>query len=198
MQGCAHELERPFWTFRYTQRGAPPSLQRPPYSIETHMADALAILDYFRLYPGVRLERVWLVGHAWGAHLALHLLVAHPDRFLGAVCVGALGAYPAPEGQGEERAPFLVFGDPEARRATNASIAEHFRRGTLVDGLPSVAVPVLFVHGERDPLPLSSVERTAALIPNAAVVPLDDCGRFPWLERPRRLRDAVESWLASR
>jgi pimeloyl-ACP methyl ester carboxylesterase len=243
-RGAAVELERVFETFRYTQRGAPPSLGVPPFSIESHMADALAVPDYFRLFTD--LDRFWLVGHSWGAHLALHLLVAHPERFLGAVCISALPAFrvfdemdaslrrglnerdvarvdeiearrragEATSQELDERMrllwpqyfanrlevppPFLRLGDPDASRATTASIQEHYDRGTLVDGLSSVGVPVLFVHGDRDPLPLGSISLTAALIPNASVVTIPDCGHFPWLERRRALRAAVEAWLISR
>jgi pimeloyl-ACP methyl ester carboxylesterase len=34
-----------------------------------------------------------VVGHSWGGHLALHLLLAHPDRLLGVVAVDPLGAF---------------------------------------------------------------------------------------------------------
>lgn len=33
------------------------------------------------------------IGHSWGGHLALHLLVSHPERLLGVVCVDPLGAH---------------------------------------------------------------------------------------------------------
>lgn len=39
------------------------------------------------------LERAWVLGHSWGGHLALHLLVAHPGRLLGVVAVDPLGAF---------------------------------------------------------------------------------------------------------
>jgi len=84
---CALELQGLFATIRYTQRGVPPSTVGPPYSIESHMDDALAVLDA----RGV--ERAWAIGHSWGGHLALHLLVAHPERLLGVVCVDPLGAF---------------------------------------------------------------------------------------------------------
>jgi proline iminopeptidase len=84
--GCAAELDRIFTILRYTQRGAPPSTVGPPYSVETHMADALAVLDAFGL------EQAWAIGHSWGGHLALHLAVAHPDRLYGVVCIDTLGA----------------------------------------------------------------------------------------------------------
>jgi pimeloyl-ACP methyl ester carboxylesterase len=72
---------------RYTQRGVAPSAEVPPYTIETHVADAVRVLDTLGI------DAAWLVGHSWGGHLALHVLVAHPDRVRGLVCVDPLGAY---------------------------------------------------------------------------------------------------------
>jgi pimeloyl-ACP methyl ester carboxylesterase len=89
MGGCAAALDGVFSTIRYTQRGTPPSEAGPPFSIESHMDDALAVLDAFGL------ERAWAVGHSWGGHLALHLLVAHPDRLEGVLCIDPLGADPS-------------------------------------------------------------------------------------------------------
>jgi pimeloyl-ACP methyl ester carboxylesterase len=84
----------------------------------------------------------------------------------------------------------------DASRDTNASIAEHFGRGTLVGGLPGVRLPALFVHGALDPIPLWSVERTAALVPGARVETISDCGHFPWWERPGEIRRLVGAFLA--
>jgi pimeloyl-ACP methyl ester carboxylesterase len=77
-----------FRTVRYQQRGLPPSTLAPPYTIETHVADAIAVLD------ALQIERAWVIGHSWGGHLAMHLAVAHPDRLLGVVAVDPLGAVP--------------------------------------------------------------------------------------------------------
>jgi proline iminopeptidase len=85
-QGAADELSGLFTTIRYTQRGTLPSTVGGPYTVETHMADALAILDLFDQ------ERAWAIGHSWGGHLALHLAVAHPERLYGVVCIDTLGA----------------------------------------------------------------------------------------------------------
>lgn len=59
---------------RYQQRGLPPSTLDGPFDVETHVADALGVLDE----RGV--DRAWLVGHSWGGHLAFHIAVAHPER----------------------------------------------------------------------------------------------------------------------
>jgi len=75
-------------------------------------------------------------------------------------------------------------------------VKEHFERGTLVDGLPSVRLPALFVHGDADPLPVRCSTETAALIPDATVELVPACGHFPWLERPGAVADAVGRLLA--
>jgi pimeloyl-ACP methyl ester carboxylesterase len=75
-------------TIRYQQRGLPPSTVEGPFDIETHVADAISVLD------SREVGRAWLVGHSWGGHLAFHLAVAHPDRVLGVVAIDPLGAVP--------------------------------------------------------------------------------------------------------
>jgi proline iminopeptidase len=84
---CAELLADVFELVRYTQRGVPPSVERPPYTIETHVADAVVVLETLGI------DRAWIVGHSWGGHLALHLLAAHPERVVGLVCIDPLGAY---------------------------------------------------------------------------------------------------------
>lgn len=84
--GLAAELADSFTLYRYQQRGVPPSATEGPNAVEDHVADAIAVMD------AVEIERVWLVGHSWGGHLAMHIAVAHPERVLGIVAVDTLGA----------------------------------------------------------------------------------------------------------
>jgi len=93
-EGLAAELADVFETFRYQQRGLAPTTIGAPYTVEAHVEDALAVLD------GLGLERVVVVGHSWGGHLAMHLAVAAPERVSAAVIVDPLGA--VPDGGSEE------------------------------------------------------------------------------------------------
>jgi len=70
----------------YQQRGLAPSATAGPFTIERHVADAVAVLDTVKLGPVV------VVGHSWGGHLALHLALARPDLVTGLVIVDPLGA----------------------------------------------------------------------------------------------------------
>ena len=86
LDSLAVELAGVVTTARYQQRGLAPSLEIGPLDVETHVADAVAVLD------ALGWERAWLIGHSWGGHLAMHVAVAHPDRLLGLVVLDGLGA----------------------------------------------------------------------------------------------------------
>lgn len=124
MGECAEALDGLFSTMRYTQRGTPPSEAGPPFSVESHMADALAVLDAFGL------DRAWAIGHSWGGHLALHLLVAHPKRLLGVLCIDPLGADGAIFGEYETN---LKRGIPGEQIARIAEVEERRRAGDVME-----------------------------------------------------------------
>jgi pimeloyl-ACP methyl ester carboxylesterase len=235
LDDLAQELGSGFSTVRYTQAGTPPSAAEGPYTVESHAADAVAVLD------ALGIEQAWAIGHSWGGFLALQLALLHPERLLGVIAVGALGAYEddlaalgrsmraALTPQQEARVDAIeqarrdgtvseadlierwamvwprYFADPaaalpapshvgvECSRQTNVSLSRHFAAGTLVEGLPSVRLPVLFVHGTVDPLPPTAATRTAALITGAMVELVEGCGHFPWIERPGSVAGALNT-----
>ena len=79
------ELDGWRWV-RYQQRGVAPSAVTGPFTVERHVADALAVLD------ALGIGRTVVLGHSWGGHLALHFAAAHPGRVAGLVIVDPLGA----------------------------------------------------------------------------------------------------------
>lgn len=82
----ADELADGFRVLRYQQRGLAPSVVAGPFSVEQHVADAVAVLD------AAGAGRAYVVGHSWGGHLAMHLAVRHPGRVRGLVIADPLGA----------------------------------------------------------------------------------------------------------
>jgi pimeloyl-ACP methyl ester carboxylesterase len=219
----------------YQQRGHAPSTVTGPFTVETHVADAIAVLDEL----GV--DQVVLLGHSWGGHLALQLALAMPDRVAGIVSVDAPGAVGdggvAEMGQhlGERLLPENVealvavnerlggpdpddddvteslrllwpgyFGDPAGiapfppdMRAslvvyaeTMGSVMEHLADG-FAGRLAGIDVPVVFVLGEKSPMPVSHGEQTAALLPRAEVMIVPGGGHLPWYERPGCVAEAL-------
>jgi pimeloyl-ACP methyl ester carboxylesterase len=90
---------------------------------------------------------------------------------------------------------------PRAGRAYGRYNRATLAPGRLVNDLSGVveriAVPALFVHGERDGLvaPEDSL-RAAAVMPHARVVLLADTGHWAQLERPERFAEALQELLA--
>jgi proline iminopeptidase len=119
---------------RYTQRGVAPSLTEGPFTIEQHVADALAVLDR----SGVAAATV--LGHSWGGYLAMQLAARAPGRVsalvladaLGAVGDGGLasfGAELAARATPEARARIAELGEisPTSREQETAVALEYFR-----------------------------------------------------------------------
>jgi proline iminopeptidase len=77
-------------TVRYQQRGLAPSSLEGPFDVDRHVTDAAAVLE------AVVVDKAVLLGHSWGAHLALQVALALPERVLAVVAVDGLG--PAGDG----------------------------------------------------------------------------------------------------
>ncbi len=86
LETLADELDGLSTIAHYQQRGLAPSATTGERTVERHVADAVAVMD------ALGWETPVVIGHSWGAHLALHLAVAHPDRIGGLVMLDALGA----------------------------------------------------------------------------------------------------------
>jgi pimeloyl-ACP methyl ester carboxylesterase len=86
--GLIEELDGLVDGVLHQQRGLDPSTLAGPRDVETHVADAVAILDHLGW------QRAWLIGHSWGGHLGMHIAVAHPERVAGLVAIETLGAIP--------------------------------------------------------------------------------------------------------
>jgi pimeloyl-ACP methyl ester carboxylesterase len=61
----------------------------------------------------------------------------------------------------------------------------------LEAGLPSIRVPVGFVHGSRSPMPVAASSDAAERIPGAWVDVVDGAGHFVWVEAPGAVRAAL-------
>jgi proline iminopeptidase len=60
--------------------------------------------------------------------------------------------------------------------------------------LDTVRLPALVVHGRQDPIPLASSEAAARAL-GAEFVTIEGSGHVPYVEQPRALFDAIQSFL---
>jgi proline iminopeptidase len=75
-------------TVRWDQRGCGRSERRGPYSVARSIADLDAVRDQ------AAGPRMTLLGHSWGAYLALRYALEHPDRVNGLIYVSGTGIDP--------------------------------------------------------------------------------------------------------
>lgn len=80
--------DRGLAVYRWDQRGCGRSERRGPYSVARSVADLDAVRAHFGL------DTVTLLGHSWGARLALHYVLAHPERVTRLVYVSGTGIGP--------------------------------------------------------------------------------------------------------
>ena len=116
LMGLVEELDGLIDGVLPQQRGLEPSTLEGPRDVDTHVADEIAILDHLGW------ERAWLIGHAWGGHLAMHIAVAHPERVAGLILIETLGAIPD-GGSAELVANMVARLTPEERAELDTLIA---------------------------------------------------------------------------
>lgn len=146
-EGLEHELAGACELVRYTQRGVEPSATSGPFTVERHVADAVAMLD------AAGWDRAWVLGHSWGGHLAMHLAVAHSERLLGVISVDGLGSA-GDGGYAEFEAEMFARTPPEDRdRARELDARAMAGEGTEEDALESLRMVwrAYFAHPEDAP-----------------------------------------------
>lgn len=90
--------------------------------------------------------------------------------------------------------PFAInYVANEALSAETKSWAE----SDLQDRCRSLEVPVLILHGERDPRPVRAIESLSNALPMARVALLPDAGHIPWLEVRGLFEAQIRHFLAS-
>ena len=153
--------------------------------------------------------RAWIVGHSWGGHLALHLLVACPGRIAGAIIIDPLGAHLAVLEEFGERllAPMTDgdrarVGEIEAKENAGTATPEEakeclslFWPSYFADPSTAPPMPAIDVSPTAYPATMASIRahgdaRTLDLDREA----VEGAGHFIWHERPAEVRDAVRAF----
>jgi len=83
----------------------------------------------------------------------------------------------------------------EKGRAAARLFAESSPPIDLWGELAELSVPVLVVHGARDPVPVAMARELAATVPDGVFVRVGRAGHFPWVERPEVVLAALRGFL---
>ena len=210
--GPAARLARTHRVLLFDQRGHGRSA-RPPdgYDLETMTDDLACLLANFTHEP------VTLVGHSWGALVALRLAIREPDRVRRLALVEA----PLPPSRQGDLAAFLRLQDSDMADLLPEPLRVAIARGgrgavnllrrlralaeetTLLRDLAAeediddsllarVACPTLLVYGERSGCRPTG-DRLARLLPDARLVVLDG-GHYLPTETGPALTETLAGW----
>ncbi|WP_050803562.1 MULTISPECIES: alpha/beta fold hydrolase [Protofrankia] len=222
-------------TVRWEQRGCGRSAPVGPFTV------AQCVDDLRRVIVSTGDGPVFLLGHSWGATLALRFAVAYPEMVRSLAYISGTGTGRAWKAQWRanmrarlrpaelRRYDQLVSlgrtadqdrelailqwktdcADPDAGELHATAMATPWSPvnelcnralGTEVDGWVEqdllaeyrrLRVPVLVVHGDRDPRPSSAADSLCRALPDVHRVDLRDAGHLPWLEHPDLFRDLI-------
>lgn len=65
----------------------------------------------------------------------------------------------------------------------------------LFPQLKKLKVPTLVLHGKQDIVPAWTAKEIHEAIPNSEITMLDDCGHFPYIEKPKEFFSSLELFL---
>jgi pimeloyl-ACP methyl ester carboxylesterase len=181
------------------------------------------LTEYVRSFlDALEVPRAVVGGNSLGGHLAIELALRDPRRVSGLVLTGSSGLFERSFGRGVPHLPTTefvrqkmeeIFYDtaqvtpawveavcrtlttrPLARRIVQ--VARSAKRSNVESRLGEIAVPTLVLWGKDDRItPPEVAERFAALIPDAELVFIANCGHAPMLEQPAVFNAVLEDWL---
>ncbi len=217
LDDLAAMLADDFTVWQWDQRGGGRSEVRGPFTVDRYVADLAAV-------TGGRKVRV--VGHSWGAALALEYAHRFPvERLLLVSSTGLDGPPPSYR----ERVAEILAGEPYddewlaristgfadrstamdlARRlntprfvpnkiGADALIADLNSRPDRKGACAAVDVPTLLIHGEFDLRPPSVTDSLLAALPDAERTIVPGAAHYPWLENPEEFRRQALAFLTA-
>ncbi|WP_043848151.1 alpha/beta fold hydrolase [Amycolatopsis keratiniphila] len=184
-----------FRLIRWDQRGAGRSEARGPYTLERMVTDVEAVREWHNV------DRIPVLGHSWGAHLALLYALAHPERVSALVYVSGVGL--GHEWHAEFKRNFERALGEEVRGEGRERAVRQWTADFVTDGerhAEAMATPWFSVNYEANAA-LSEEMRT---VPEAELVSACRSLRVPTLivdgmadNRPRWAVDSLERALPS-
>ncbi|QNL50005.1 alpha/beta hydrolase [Olivibacter sp. SDN3] len=163
-----------------------------------------------------------LVGNSLGGHIALMYVVEHQDKIKALVLAGSSGLYENSFGGSfprresydfiKERVEFTFY-DPKTatkelvdevfatvnnkeRVIKTIAMAKSAIRHNMAKELPGIHVRVGLIWGKNDKItPPDVAEEFLALLPNAELTWIDQCGHAPMMEQPQEFNQQLRAFL---
>src|SRR5438034_6710727 len=153
------------------------------YSLELTVADIRALLGHLGI------ERAVIGGLSLGGYVSLAFSLAHPEMVEALVICDSGPGYR--NAQAREQWNARAFARAAELEAQGLGALAHATRGilaqqgsTVIDGLPSIAVPTLVIVGDQDTPFLAPCEYIAKKIPGPRLEAITGAGHSSNLDQP--------------
>jgi 3-oxoadipate enol-lactonase len=186
-----------------------------PYSMSDMADDLAGLLDHLEI------EKVALAGHSMGGYVALAFAKKYPQRVSGLGLVSSQAAADSPEGKDRryqaaadvaqkgvgvvaEAMPPKLSADVRVQTFVRTVIEQQSpsavigalkamaEREDQMSHIPSVAFPVVLIHGDADVLiPIDRAKEIKAVLPSARLIELQGAGHMPMMEFSNKTADGL-------
>jgi len=184
---------------RFEGRGCGRSAPAPAYSVETSLADLELIRHHYNIDQWI------IIGHSWGADLALFYALQYAAHVRGFVCLAGGRVHndrewhrTYAENREQERATLPIFAYPPnmtVNEHVNQSWKQYIQRPTLFKDLAQLNRPALFVYGTQDIRPSWPVQQVAALLPQAQFMWIEGADHHLWVTHAETLQTLLQRFV---
>jgi len=169
----------------FEHRGCGRSDSADSYSIQTSLEDLEAVRQYYGFEE-------WIVlGHSWGADLALFYALEYPEYTKGFICLAGGRIHndrdwhtfyrQRRDANLEADLDYAYPHNFEVNKQVNLSWKDYIKQPELLSKISKTEIPALFVYGEKDIRPSWPVEQVASLLPNGKLEMLKNADHHLWL-----------------
>ncbi|RLQ96262.1 alpha/beta fold hydrolase [Falsibacillus albus] len=152
-----------------------------------------------------KIDKWIVIGHSWGADLALAYALLYPESLSGMVSIAGTGiqndrdwkeTYVKNKQILGESSPELNFPhNPIVHRSLIDSWRRFIKYSKLLHEISNIQIPSMFVMGEKDIRPSWPIEQIAHLIPYSTYHVIEGAGHYIWQNEEDSLRTCLLTFI---
>ncbi|MCG7318393.1 alpha/beta fold hydrolase [Brevibacillus laterosporus] len=167
--------------------------------LQTCLTDIEEIRKYYQI------EKWIIVGHSWGADLALAYTLYYPESVYGLVYMSGTGVQNDRDwkavyqkGIAENKEQMVMLDYPvnkEVHRSLIDSWRAFIKEPELLRRISEIKAPSYFLYGDEDIRPSWPIQQIAQLIKDAQLHCMEGAGHYIWLQKPERLQVLLKGFV---
>ena len=186
---------------RFDYRGCGDSTADGKYDIETTIDDIEKIRQFYNI------ESWYILGHSWGANVALFYALKYPQFCKGIIYLCGAGVQNNDDWHTEFNENAAKMTEPEITLPEDfkinydvlnyglCSFKKYIQAPMILKNISVLQVPTLIICGEKDIRPRWTVVQLSNLLPMGTLKILNECGHFPWHTHPDLLKKTIIDWI---